>query len=142
MINYKINELFIYFCNLISEIHNYGGNIMKKLLSTFLIVPMLGLFILTENAFSKACEGDNNKPGYLKVSQMKQPTPYQPQKEQTSPGNTVPNMQKNKPKERSDMPNQLNRQIPNNMKKNTPGKADQPYTPGQKKPKKQNKGMY
>lgn len=115
---------------------------MKKLLSALLIVPMLGLFIFTGNAFSKACEGDNNKPGYLKVSQMNQPTPYQQQEKQTSPGKAAPNMQNNKPKKRSDMPNQLNRQTPNNMKKNTPGKADQPYTPGQKKPKKQNKGMY
>ena len=115
---------------------------MKKLLSTFLIVPMLGLFILTENAFSKACESDKNTPGYIKVSQMNQPTPSQPQQKQTSPGNTAPNMQKNKLKKHGNMPNQLNRQTPNNMKKNSPGKSGQPQMPGQKKPKKQNKGMY
>jgi len=92
---------------------------MKKLLSTFLIVPMLGLFILTENAFSKACESDKNTPGYIKVSQMNQPTPSQPQQKQTSPGNTAPNMQKNKLKKHGNMPNQLNRQTPNNMKKNS-----------------------
>ena len=141
MIHYEINELFIYFVNLLIS-NTKGGNIMKKLLSTFLIVPILGLFILTGNAFSKACEGDNNKPEYLKISQMQQPTPYQPQEKQTSPGKAAPNMQKNKPGQSSDMPGQLNRQKPNNMKKSTPGKADQPYTPGQKKPKKQNKGMY
>ena len=110
-----------------------GGNIMKRLLSMFLIVPILGLFILTGNSFSKACEGDNNKPGYMKVAQLNQPAPSQ--EKQTPPSNTAPNMQKNTPGQNSSMPGQLNKKKPNNMKKNKPEKTDKPCIPGQKKPK-------
>jgi hypothetical protein len=127
MVNYKIIELFINVT--IIYVKTKGGDTMKKLLSTLLIVPILGLFILTGNAFSKACEGDNNKPGYLKVSQLNQPAPSQ--EKQTPPSNTAPNMQKSKPGQNSSMPGQLNKQKPNNMKKNKNGQA----MPGQKKPK-------
>jgi hypothetical protein len=104
---------------------------MKKLFATLLVVPVLSLFILSGNVFSKACDGSKDSQKYLKTAQMNQPVPQQPQK-QVTPGKPTPNMQKKQqPK------------TPGMMKKNKPGKPGQNGNmPGKKKPEKQKKGMF
>ena len=97
---------------------------MKKLFATFLIVPVLGLFILSGNVFSKACDGNKDGQKYLRIAQMNQPAPQSPQ-QSTTPNKPSPKMQNNKPGQNSDLPGEMKKQKPDIMKKNKSGEPCQ-----------------
>lgn len=104
---------------------------MKKLFATLLVVPVLSLFILSGNVFSKACDGSKDSQKYLKVAQMDK-LALKSTEHSATPNKPAPDVQKKQQPKAPDM-----------MKKNKPGKPDQNGNmPGKKKPEKQKKGMY
>lgn len=98
---------------------------MKKLFATLLIVPVVSILILSGDVFSKSYDGSKDGQKYLKSAQMNQPTPPQSPQQPTTPNKPTPYMQKNKPRQNSDIPGKMKKQKPDIMKKNKPGQPDQ-----------------